>query len=341
MLIGASFWIASASISTTGGDVTTTTRGLEGREAAEVSAGAESAEGADEGPLNATRLVLVFIALAIDLFGSFVPLVLFRNGRSHENPAARGLGRFFEFYPAINIEHKVERTNAFISLVFGYSVVGVMFQNAGVFPLNSFLGKAILGLMQAAVFNWLYFEVDGNNIRTHAIRRTVVWQWAHFVLSMAFILAAAALSKMVLLTDCPNAPLDGLTALYQGRSGDAMSLGLRLYYCAGLGIALACMGFISLSHEYREPIGFCRFPKWVRLANRFGVSVIFMCLPAAGSGEPELPESGSNHYLPLRVDALLRALGKIGRLDAATKDNGEIDFVALGRSEKTATDTVA
>jgi hypothetical protein len=29
--------------------------------------------------------------------------------------------RVFEFFPAINIEHRVERTNAFVSLVFGAS----------------------------------------------------------------------------------------------------------------------------------------------------------------------------------------------------------------------------
>ena len=170
ILIGAAFWIASTTISTAAGDATALEPSLEHRSTAET---AGEAEGAGEGAPNATRLVLVFIALAIDLFGSVVPVILFRYSSSHETAAARRLGRFFEFFPAMNIEHKVERTNAFVSLVFGYSVVGVMFQTSRVFPLNAFLGKAILGLVQAAVFNWLYFEVDGNNIRTHAIRRNV------------------------------------------------------------------------------------------------------------------------------------------------------------------------
>ena len=172
ILIGAAFWIASTTVTTTIAGTTSTTAvsGLEHRETTEV---AEEAAGTHEKPLNALRLVLVFIALAIDLFGSAVPVFLFRYGSSHTTTAARRLSRFFEFFPAINIEHKVERTNAFVSLVFGYSVVGVMFQNTGVFPLNAFLGKAILGLTQAAVFNWLYFEIDGSNIRTHAIRRSV------------------------------------------------------------------------------------------------------------------------------------------------------------------------
>ena len=170
-VIGAAFWIAATTISSgaaTAPSEGSSTPALEHRATAEAAAPTE--EGAEYNPLMATRLVLVFIALVIDLFGNAVPTFLFRYGTSHDTPLARWLARQFEFFPAINIEHKVERTNAFISLVFGYSVVGILFQNTGAFPLNSFLGKAILGLVQAAVFNWLYFEVDGSNIRTHAIR---------------------------------------------------------------------------------------------------------------------------------------------------------------------------
>jgi hypothetical protein len=36
------------------------------------------------------------------------------------------------------------------------------------------LGKAVLGLCQAFVFNWIYFDVDGSNINIHAIRRSVI-----------------------------------------------------------------------------------------------------------------------------------------------------------------------
>jgi hypothetical protein len=144
------------------------------------------------------RLGLTFTTLAVDLFGNSIHAILFRYGRSHISSLANWISRIFDFYPAINIEHKVKRTNAFVSLVFGYSVVGVLFQNAG-YGLNAFLGKAILGLVQALVFHWLYFEVDGSNIDTHAIRRHVhssfLWQNAHLTFVMAYILASAALSS--------------------------------------------------------------------------------------------------------------------------------------------------
>lgn len=118
------------------------------------------------------RLAFIFVALVIDLFGGSFIVFFYRYSRSHDDKLGRRLSRFYEFYPAINIEHKVERTNAFVTLVLGYSVVGVIYQNAA-FGLNAFLGKAILGLVQAFIFNWLYFEVDGHNIHAHAIRRHV------------------------------------------------------------------------------------------------------------------------------------------------------------------------
>ncbi|KAM7206286.1 Bacterial low temperature requirement A protein (LtrA) domain containing protein [Rhypophila sp. PSN 637] len=230
------------------------------------------------------RLIPIFIAIAIDLFGGMVHVAMFRYGKSHDSKMAQRFGRLFEFYPAINIEHKVERTGAFISLVLGYSVVALIFQNTAKMGFNSFIGKAILGLVQSFVFNWLYFEVDGAALKMHAIRRhansAFLWQQAHLTFAMSFILAAAALSKMVVATDCPDAPYEALTEFYQHKSDTEVHLGLRLYYCVGLGVALFSMGLISFSHQHRQPHGACRLPKWMRLLNRAAVCVILFCLPA-------------------------------------------------------------
>ncbi|KAM7208436.1 bacterial low temperature requirement A domain containing protein [Naviculisporaceae sp. PSN 640] len=230
------------------------------------------------------RLIPIFIAIAIDLFGSMVHVAMFRYGKSHDSKTAQRFARIFEFYPAINIEHKVERTGAFISLVLGYSVVALIFQNTAHFGLNAFLGKAVLGLVQSFVFNWLYFEVDGAGLKMHAIRRhanfAFLWQHAHLTFAMSFILSAAALSKMVVATDCPDAPYQALTSFYQHKSHTEVHLGLRLYYCVGLGVALFSMGIISFSHEHRMPLGACRLPKCARLLNRAAVCIVFFCLPA-------------------------------------------------------------
>lgn len=129
------------------------------------------------------RLGLVFPALALDLYGHGIVLYLFRYSWSNgETPMGRRLAKWFDFFPAMNIEHRVERMNAFVALVFGYSVISVLFQNYVVFGMNAFLGKSILGLCQAYIFNWLYFDVDGSNLHVHAIRRGT---WSGKFLSLA------------------------------------------------------------------------------------------------------------------------------------------------------------
>ncbi|KAH8677412.1 bacterial low temperature requirement A protein-domain-containing protein [Xylariales sp. PMI_506] len=229
------------------------------------------------------RLGLIFVALALDIFGGSAIVALFRYSRSRNTPLARRIEKLFEFYPAINIEHKVERTNAFVSLVIGYGIVALLYQNAG-WGINAFLGKAIIGLMQSFIFNWLYFDIDGDNIHVHAIRRRVdtawIWQLGHLPFICAYILASAAMSKLVLATDTPNTDAHLLTELYEERSEPEISLGLRFFYCIGFGIALFFMGVISATHVHKNPEN-CHIPKKWRLVNRAVVCAIFCCLPAA------------------------------------------------------------
>ena len=68
----------------------------------------------------------------------------------------------------------------------------------------------------------------------------------HLPFVMAFTLAGAALSKLVVATDCSDADTDDLTETYIGRSEREIPMGLRWFYCVGLGTALACMGKYSL-----------------------------------------------------------------------------------------------
>lgn len=119
------------------------------------------------------RLALIWVTIAIDLSGSMLIIFLFRMGKQISTRLGAWVDRVFEFYPATNIEHKTERTNAFVTLVFGYSVVAIIYQSAADFGLNSFFGKAVLGLIQAFCFNWIYFELDGADLFSHAIRRNV------------------------------------------------------------------------------------------------------------------------------------------------------------------------
>jgi low temperature requirement protein LtrA len=101
------------------------------------------------------RLAVIWVAILVELTGAMFVVLVIRSSKMLPKPIAEWVDRVFEFFPAINIEHKVERTNAFVTLVFGYSVVAIIYQNSASFGLNAFFGKAALGLVQAFCFNWI------------------------------------------------------------------------------------------------------------------------------------------------------------------------------------------
>ncbi|KAI9815775.1 MAG: hypothetical protein M1827_002171 [Pycnora praestabilis] len=225
------------------------------------------------------REALIWVTIALDLFGA--PSLIF----SLKHPAAKRIklwtDHMFEFYPAINIEHKTERIGAFVTLVFGYSVVALFYQNKAPYGINAFLGKAILGLIQAFAFNWIYFEIDAFNLYVHAIRRShataLLWLYCHLPFVMSFVLASAALARLVIAHDCPDANINTLSDEYVSSSAGNVTDGLRWLYCGGLGISLACMGILSITHEHKKVIG-QRIKKRHRLTVRFAVAIIIICL---------------------------------------------------------------
>ena len=75
----------------------------------------------------------------------------------------------------------------------------------------------------------------------HISVTAMLWTTIHLPFIMAYILAGAALSRLVLATDCRDASADDLTDAYVGKAESEVSSGLRWFYCAGLGIALLCM----------------------------------------------------------------------------------------------------
>ena len=74
----------------------------------------------------------------------------------------------------------------------------------------------------------------------------VVWITAHLPFIMGYVLAAASLSRLVLATDCHDANIEDLTDAYVSKSQTELPIGLRWFYCAGLGIALLCMSMLYL-----------------------------------------------------------------------------------------------
>ncbi|KAJ8115459.1 hypothetical protein OPT61_g2910 [Boeremia exigua] len=176
------------------------------------------------------RQGLIWIAILFDLFGGMLMVTVQRPGLIQRNLPSSWKERL-EFFPGTNIEHRIERTNAFVTLVFGSCVLGILYQSSAVMSVNAFFGKAVLGLIQAFTFNWIYFEIDSFNLHTHAIRRHVlsamIWFSIHLPFVMSFVLSAGALAVLVRAHDCPDADVESLFETFVPRSEDHISAGLQ------------------------------------------------------------------------------------------------------------------
>ncbi|KAI9685793.1 MAG: hypothetical protein M1820_010741 [Bogoriella megaspora] len=233
------------------------------------------------------RLPLIFVTLFIEPFGGVFLLAGQRMAdRLPWERFREWMKKQFEFFPGVSLEHRIERTGNFVTLVLGYSVVGLMYQNRlnATANFNDFLGKAILGLIQAFSLGWMYFEVDNWNLFTHAIRksfpRAFVWVFAHLPFAMSYVLSGASLARLVLTLDTSRSPLDSLSETYQSRAEPDITSGARWFYCAGLGITLICLGGMAAANEHRT-IANTRLKKKNRLKLRFAVAIVLICLPLA------------------------------------------------------------
>ncbi|KAK4947358.1 hypothetical protein LTR10_013726 [Elasticomyces elasticus] len=230
------------------------------------------------------QLIVIWIALVLDIFGYAMLIYFMRN--TEKVRFLKPLAKHFEFFPAINIEHRVDRNNAFVSLVLGYSVLTILFQSRSSFGINAFFGKGALGLIQAFTFNWIYFEIDAYHVHVHAIRRhwlsSTVWVSAHLPFIMGYVLAASTLSQLVLAHDCRDANPEDLGESYQAKSAPEVAKALRWFYCGGLGVALICMAIISFCHIHKR-LAKTRLRKQPRLVIRVCVAIVIICLPLADS----------------------------------------------------------
>ncbi|GAM90220.1 hypothetical protein ANO11243_082620 [Dothideomycetidae sp. 11243] len=229
------------------------------------------------------QLIPIVLAMVIDFIGPVIWLfVRMFLGMIRSKHLAR-YDKLFEVTPAINIEHRVERTGAFVTLVFGYTVVAILYQST-VNGIDGYFGKGCLGLVQCFFFNWLYFEFDNVNLSMHAIRRAkwsgLAWGMVHLPFIMSFVLSGGALARLVVAHDCEDTDVEHLSDAYQARSEDVIAPGIRWFYCGGMGLALMLMGVMSMSHIHKES-KLSRLRKRYRLGLRFAAGTSIICLSLA------------------------------------------------------------
>ncbi|CCA67754.1 hypothetical protein PIIN_01578 [Serendipita indica DSM 11827] len=176
--------------------------------------------------------------------------------------------------PALNIEHFLERTAAFIVIVLGEMVLSVVYhatpEQVG---FKKIYGNAVCGLIIAFNFGWLYFDAECSHRFLHALRRNwftgLTFTNLHFPLSAALILAGAATSRMTQHEDQVN---------------DA----IRWYFGGGLGCAMISMALIGMLHRNLDPQGTTKLDRHVQLGFRLAVGIIMCCLPLSKLSPLEL-----------------------------------------------------
>ncbi|KAK0959151.1 hypothetical protein LTR91_021001 [Friedmanniomyces endolithicus] len=234
------------------------------------------------------QLILIWLALFVDLFGPLSVILLKSLITMLGASTKERFDQMFEFWPAINIEHRTERQNAFVTLVFGYTVVAMLYQST-VNSIDGFFAKAILGLIQAFSFNWMYFDIDGQNLAFHAIRRhkisAIIWSMAHLPFIMAFVLGGGALARLVVAPRHRDrqarAPDSGLPGPQRTRNppGDPLVLLRRLRNRAGV---YGCDFVNTRAQRSRDAAAEEEEPHCLALLHRYHPRM------SAAGGEPEL-----------------------------------------------------
>src|SRR5512142_1462944 len=79
--------------------------------------------------------------------------------------------------------------------------------------------------MSSLVSLVLFVRPCGRDSAADPSPKASVWQYAHLLFVMSYILAAAALTRLVLAHDCPDTPVESLTHLWEERSEEEVGLG--------------------------------------------------------------------------------------------------------------------
>ncbi|ORX35876.1 bacterial low temperature requirement A protein-domain-containing protein [Kockovaella imperatae] len=165
--------------------------------------------------------------------------------------------------PAMNIEHAIDRSSAFVVIVLGELVMNLLFiGERGEIGLSPAFGRAALCLVVAWSLNYLYIiPSDPNANYEHALRRSfisgILFSFLHWPLCASLTLASAASGHMV--------------------RDNHVDVSLAWYWGCGLGFAILFGTFIDLTHRELLPRSASRIPRFARSVVQVlaGLALIF------------------------------------------------------------------
>ncbi|PVG04558.1 hypothetical protein CPB86DRAFT_777843 [Serendipita vermifera] len=217
--------------------------------------------------------------------------------------------------PALNIEHFLERTAAFVVIVLGEMVLSVVYHaSTSQVGFQRIYGIAICGLMTAFNLCWLYFDAECSARFVHALRRHwfagTMFTTLHFPLCAALLIVSAAMSYFTKHeTEAPEA--------------------IRWYFGGGLGCSMLCLAALGYTHRGLDPEGTTRISRRVQLIVRVLVGVALTCIPLAHNLLPlELMGIGAGLTSFLVIEETYGKLWRgepLAKLSASEKAAAEVD----------------
>ncbi|GAA98244.1 uncharacterized protein L969DRAFT_342986 [Mixia osmundae IAM 14324] len=199
-------------------------------------------------------------------------------------------------YPAVAIEHHIERLACFTIIVLGELVVNILFRTESPPGLNSETGRSVLGLMVAFNLNWIYSESEVCHHYVHAVRRnwltSFLYTTLHLPLSLALLLASAAMARLV-----------------EAEHSEEVPRAIYFFQSSGFGLAvilMGCIGFLHKpTHSHRR--------RGLLIAFRLAVGTVSCFIPFAKDTISPLQLQGINVSLTSLI-IILEAVSKLQRV---------------------------
>ncbi len=239
-------------------------------------------------------VLLCFIGIIVDYLNRY--FVAAASQYLHGRTKHRGNHQYF---PAVSVEHLMERCTLFSILIIGESILNSTYTaTAGSYGFSQQYGRAALAVVIAFSFMWLTFDADGSRTFCHALRRhwwrAITFTNLYYPLCASLILMSSALYKLI--------------------QAEAVESGFQWYFGGSLSVAVLCIAAIACLHESLDLHGSALASTKTRIVMRIFVAILFAVIPIKDDWT-------SLQFLALYagVLVLLVAFETIGKLGAVAR----------------------
>jgi hypothetical protein len=150
-----------------------------------------------------------------------------------------------------SIEHLVERLGLFTLVALGEFIVAVSLDNYGKQSYALYI-SACAGILTALMFKWVYFDIEFEEHRLHALRRSrwtgLLWLQSHFPFLASIVISSVGMTNLIGEIQTEYAPHTSTTAHIAARAETEKEIHAEWMLACGVGAALLLLAFIATLH---------------------------------------------------------------------------------------------